>query len=173
MEILQSSYATREWARGWGRLPSIFSCYVDLDQASTVYTPPLPRKNQKNQASPQTSLKVSTPPPPPPKKKKIQFYILNFRKSPRMFRNSSPNSPVLRWSPENIHSFIIPPSHPTSLIFLTPPPSRNVESLNTLKRARAHIWKYQSTSANPWAYALFPCLCSFFVDFPLGGLMKL
>ena len=69
MDILQSCYAPRG---GGGRsIPSIF-CYVDLDQASTVY--PHPPKNY--QASPQKSLKVSNPPPPQKKKKKKKNLIL-------------------------------------------------------------------------------------------------
>ena len=53
MEILQSSYAPR----GEGEDTLIFSCYVDLDQAFTVYTPPPP----KSGIIPK-SLKVSNPP---------------------------------------------------------------------------------------------------------------
>ena len=59
MEILQFSYA-----------PSVrdalnFSCYVDLDQTSSV----CPQKYQKFKAYPQVKLKVSSPPPQKKKKK--------------------------------------------------------------------------------------------------------
>ena len=85
MEILQSSYAP-------GGILSIFQCYVDLDQPSTVYPrPPSPHKKLSDVSG--------IHPPPPPKKKKMklatppkifQFCILTLRKSPRMVRNISP-----------------------------------------------------------------------------------
>ena len=47
MEILQSSYAHQ----GGGGGDSQFSCYVELDLASTVYRPPPPPQKKKKKIS--------------------------------------------------------------------------------------------------------------------------